>query len=411
MITIKPEPTTKVHRLQDSNRETHCKRLALRRSVRLPSPGVSQDAGPRSHHRALSRCDRESGHLDDGTRRRYRFHLRCGDGRGRGRDQYPRLSSWAHGPDSDRHLAARSPDRTRDRRIRGFIRHFAGVVPAQEAHAHIRACLRPGPVPGVRMGKRRRHSLVRAARADGDAVGHDDLGPAPGLEPARLRARRTVDEPRRHTGVRAPRRDRPADPADQRGGVAGTDRDAWSIHGGRRHRRVDHHCDRKRHRHGRAAWRGHVAGPCHGAHGDRRGGPAHIDRNEHALVFRCGAIAQRQHGRGGLVRACLLDGDQPAQEDWCGPRDTEYWALFLIARVPFRRPAGWLALRFLSDPLTYRASLMFQYPLAFVFTNIGALAFIVAFLIFGRRSEKMLLGHYPEPSENTEGPRHCNIVR
>jgi hypothetical protein len=69
----------------------------------------------------------------------------------------------------------------------------------------------------------------------------------------------------------------------------------------------------------------------------------------------------------------------------------DYSALFLIVGFYFVALQAGIALRFLSDPLTYRARNLFTYPQAFVFTTFGALVFIVLFLIFGRRSERMLI--------------------
>jgi hypothetical protein len=69
-----------------------------------------------------------------------------------------------------------------------------------------------------------------------------------------------------------------------------------------------------------------------------------------------------------------------------------YRTLFLVVGFYFIALQAGVALRYLSDPLTYSAKYMFSYQQVFQFTTLGFLAFVVLFFVLGRRSETLFVG-------------------
>jgi hypothetical protein len=69
----------------------------------------------------------------------------------------------------------------------------------------------------------------------------------------------------------------------------------------------------------------------------------------------------------------------------------EYWVLLLIVSFYFLAFQAGIGLRLISDPLTFRASEIFTYPKVFIFTTLGEIAFLAAFLIAARRSARLFV--------------------
>jgi hypothetical protein len=70
----------------------------------------------------------------------------------------------------------------------------------------------------------------------------------------------------------------------------------------------------------------------------------------------------------------------------------DYWVLLLIVGFYFLALQGGIYLRLLLDPNTFQLKDAFLYPEVLLFLTLGALSFILLFLIFGRRSETMMVG-------------------
>jgi hypothetical protein len=69
----------------------------------------------------------------------------------------------------------------------------------------------------------------------------------------------------------------------------------------------------------------------------------------------------------------------------------DYWALLLIVGFYFVAFQAGIGRRILSDPASYRASQIFNYPEVFLYTTLGALGFIIALFAVGQRTEKLLV--------------------